>query len=141
MFANRFTALHPEKVLAAASGSPGGWPIAPITSFEGVALPYPAGLSGLSESVGQAFDSLAYVQVPQLVVMGDLDENHSLDFSDGWEKDSAQLFDSLFGDTPFKRWNHIRMIYEEMGANAEFLLVEGVGHDRKSLQKYTTDFF
>lgn len=28
MFANRFTALHPERVKAAAIGAPGGWPIA-----------------------------------------------------------------------------------------------------------------
>ncbi|MEM7346107.1 MAG: hypothetical protein AAF485_17855, partial [Chloroflexota bacterium] len=39
MFANRFAALHPERVKAVAAGSPGGWPIAPVAEFEGVMLP------------------------------------------------------------------------------------------------------
>lgn len=30
MFTNRFTMLHPKRVLAAAVGLPGGWPIAPV---------------------------------------------------------------------------------------------------------------
>lgn len=41
MFANRFTALHPNRVMAAAAGAPGGWPIAPVDSVAGEALPYP----------------------------------------------------------------------------------------------------
>jgi len=141
MFANRFTALHPDKVLAAASGSPGGWPIAPISSFKGQDLPYPAGISDLLDLTGAAFDSLGYAQVPQLIVMGALDENDSLDFTDGWEIEAAQRVDSLFGETPLERWAEIKEIYNKSGANASFLLVDGVGHDRKKLQVHSTEFF
>ena len=35
MFVNRFTVLHPDRVLAAAVGSPGGWPIAPVSEWQG----------------------------------------------------------------------------------------------------------
>ena len=35
MFANRFAVLHPERVKAVSAGAPGGWPIAPLTSFNG----------------------------------------------------------------------------------------------------------
>ena len=45
MFANRFTALHPDRVMAVASGSPGGWPIAPAAEHQGERLPYPAGVA------------------------------------------------------------------------------------------------
>jgi hypothetical protein len=38
-FANRFAVLHPDRVLAAAVGSPGGWPIAPVAHARGEALP------------------------------------------------------------------------------------------------------
>jgi dienelactone hydrolase len=33
MFVNRFTFLHPKRVKAAVIGSPGGWAIAPVASF------------------------------------------------------------------------------------------------------------
>ena len=47
MFANRFIALHPEKVRAATIGAPGGWPISPVTEYKGVELYYPIGIADL----------------------------------------------------------------------------------------------
>ena len=38
MFTNRFTFLHPERIKAAAIGSPGGWAMAPIDSWKDTAL-------------------------------------------------------------------------------------------------------
>ena len=35
MFVNRFTLLHPDRVLAVVVGSPGGWPIAPVKRWLG----------------------------------------------------------------------------------------------------------
>jgi hypothetical protein len=56
MFANRFTALHPERVKAAAIGAPGGWPIVPVAEYEGVELNYPIGIADLFQLVGYSFD-------------------------------------------------------------------------------------
>ncbi len=141
MFANRFTALHPERVKAAAFGSPGGWPIAPATTVGTDPLPYPLGVSDLEELVGRDFDQSAFASVPQLVVMGSLDDNDSLDFRDGYSEDQAALADRLFGSDPRSRWDDSQRLYGAIGAQAKFLLVEGVGHDRKKLQPHTTEFF
>lgn len=141
MFANRFAALHPKRVKAVAAGSPGGWPIAPVTHWSGEALPYPAGVADLEALTGQPFDLPAYQAVPQLIVMGDLDDNDSLDFRDGWDEVSAALVDRLFGADPLSRWRQAETLYRAAGANARFVLVEGVGHDRKKLQEHTTRFF
>jgi pimeloyl-ACP methyl ester carboxylesterase len=141
MFANRFTILHPDLVKAATIGSPGGWPIAPISSFDGEPLPYPAGVVDLESLTGIPFDSEAYNAIPQLIYMGSDDVNDSLDFSDGWDESDARLIDRLFGDDPLSRWDDIERIYQEAGTNAQFLLIDGVGHDRKALQDYSTDFF
>jgi len=141
MFANRFTALHPDRVKAVAAGSPGGWPIAPLATYEGETLNYPIGIADLEALTGRAFDLEAYRQVPQLIVMGSLDDNDSLDFGDGWDEDMADLVDRLFGDTPLARWDDAEALYNLAGANAEFLLVEDIGHDRRALQSYSTDFF
>lgn len=64
MFASRFTLLHPERVQAAAIGSPGGWPMAPTGEWNGVKLPYPVGVSDLKELVGKEFDIESLRSVP-----------------------------------------------------------------------------
>ena len=141
MFANRFTLLHPERVKAATIGSPGGWPIAPIATFNGEQLPYPAGIADLEVLTDNSFDSATYNAIPQLIYMGSLDDNDSLDYTDGWDEADAQSVDKLFGADPLARWDDIEKIYQESGTNAQFLLIDGVGHDRKALQKYSTEFF
>jgi hypothetical protein len=49
--------------------------------------------------------------------------------------------DRLFGSDSLSRWDDAESLYRAAGANVEFILVDGVGHDRKKLQRYTTDFF
>jgi hypothetical protein len=141
MFANRFTVLHPDRVKAATIGSPGGWPIAPIASFEGKQLNYPAGVADLETLTGLPFDAEAYNAIPQLIYMGSADDNDSLDFTDGWDEADARVVDDLFGTDPLSRWEDAKSIYLAEGARVEFLLVDGAGHDRKGLQAYSTEFF
>ncbi len=141
MFANRFAILHPDRVLAVSAGSPGGWPIAPIRKYKNNLLPYPAGISDLETLTGKPFDSVAYRAIPQLIYMGSSDDNDSLDFTDGWDKDASSKVDSLFGSDPQRRWSQAEMLYKQSGANAKFILINNVGHNRKELQSYSTDFF
>lgn len=141
MFANRFTLLHPERVKAATIGSPGGFPILPVESYESASLPYPAGIADIEELTGKPFDQETYNRIPQLIYMGALDDNDSLDFIDGWDEDIASVVDTLFGSDPLSRWKEAEAVYLESGANVQFLLIEGVGHDRKALQNYSADFF
>jgi hypothetical protein len=141
MFANRFTILHPERVKAATIGSPGGWPIVPTIQYNGEQLPYPAGVADLDVMTGSPFDFETYTTVPQLIYMGSLDDNDSVDFADGWDESASQLIDTLFGIDPLSRWEDVQAIYRSTGANTEFLLIDGIGHDRKALQTYSTEFF
>lgn len=141
MFANRFTALHPQRVRAVTVGSPGGWPIAPVATEGADALPYPAGVADLATLTGQPFAAASFARVPQYLYMGADDDNDSLDFGDGWDKPAAADVDRLFGDTPLARWKHAEALYARAGANARFELVPGVGHDRKALQERSTAFF
>lgn len=141
MFANRFTALHPDRVRAVSIGSPGGWPIAPVAKQGVEALPYPAGIADLSALIGKPFDAAAFARVPQYLYMGDADDNDSLDFGDGWDPPMAAEVDRMFGTTPLARWKHAEALYAQAGANARFELVPGIGHDRKALQDRSTAFF
>jgi pimeloyl-ACP methyl ester carboxylesterase len=141
MFANRFAVLHPERVAAVAAGAPGGWPVAPLASFNGELLPYPAGVGDLEQLTGKAFAADAYRVLPQLIYMGSQDDNDSVDFRDGWDEQAGKLVDRLFGKDPQSRWKPAEAAYKQAGAKAQFVLVSGVGHDRKALQKYSTEFF
>ena len=141
MFANRFTALHPKRVKAVTAGSPGGWPILPLAEQDGTTFNYPIGIADLEALAGEPFDADAFNQVPQLIYMGSADDNDSLDFSDGWEPEMAAIVDKLFGKTPLARWDNAESIYASTGANAQFLLIDGVGHERRALQDHSTTFF
>lgn len=141
MFANRFAALHPSQVRAAAVGSPGGWPIVPATAHADEPLAYPAGVADLEFLTGAPFDAAAFNQVPQLIFMGALDGNDSVDFRDGWDEAAAVQLDRLFGTDPLARWPQAEKLYRNAGSRATFVLVDGVGHDRPALQDLGTEFF
>jgi dienelactone hydrolase len=141
MFANRFAVLHPDRVLAVAAGAPGGWPIVPVAVDGDLKLPYPAGIADLDSLTGKPFDLETYRKVPQLIYAGDQDDNDSLDFQDGWEKEAAEPIQKQFGDTPLARWKHAERLFTQSGANAQFVLVKGVGHNRRQLQYLATEFF
>ena len=46
----------------------------------------------------------------------------------------------LFGDDPMSRWEDALEIYETSGTKVRFLLLNGIGYDRKALQHYSTEF-
>lgn len=122
MFANRFTIIHPDRILAAAIGSPGGWPIAPLAEWQGNALNYPLGVNNLQELTGQLFDLETYRAVTQLFFMGDQDGD------DAVNAENLQYLSDMFGATPVERWPYAEEIYRAAGANVEFRLVPGIGH-------------
>ncbi len=128
MFANRFTLLHPEKVTAAAVGSPGGWPIAPVEAYEGESLLYPVGMADLPALVSERMNLKAFTEVPQYFFIGGEDNNDSVPYEDSFDPPAANQVNRLFGDTPLLRWPHAEALYESIGANSRFEVYPGVGH-------------
>ncbi|MEZ5428645.1 MAG: hypothetical protein R2747_20530 [Pyrinomonadaceae bacterium] len=143
MFVNRFTFLHPERVRAAAIGSPGGWPIAPVATFEKKNLRYPVGVADLKEVAGEELNLKELRKVPLFVFMGDKDDNDSLTYRDGYEEEDEKLVFELFGKTPVERWEMSRKLYQDQKLNATFKLYEGVAHTmskemREDILKFLT---
>jgi hypothetical protein len=113
MFVSRFVTMHSDRVRVAAIGSPGGWPIAPVISWDGETLRYPVGVADLAELTGEELDLAASMEVPQLLYLGSQDDNDSVPYSDGYDPvDRDQVF-SLFGDSPVARWPVAESIYRE----------------------------
>jgi len=142
MFANRFTFLHPDRVKAAAIGSPGGWPIAPVASFKEKTLRYPIGVADLKKIAGKSLNLESLRKVPMFVFLGDKDDNDSVVFGDSYDEEDRELILPLFGQKPVDRWETIRQLYKEAGLNAEFKLYADVGHTiNTQMQRDIVAFF
>jgi dienelactone hydrolase len=128
MFVNRFALLHPDAVRAVACGAPGGWPIAPLGAYRGMALSYPVGIADLPQLAGQALDLDAFKTLAQFFFIGADDGNDSLMYTDGYDVEQKETVFALFGDTPAGRFAAAEALYREIGANARFTVYRGVGH-------------
>ncbi len=111
MFTNRFTVLHPELVLAAAVGSPGGWPIAPVAVEQGHKLRYPVGIFDVKRLTGHAVNLEALRRVRFLFFLGDADTNDSVQMRDSFSEADARLVNRRFGETLIKRWGAAESLY------------------------------
>ncbi|MGB5015211.1 MAG: hypothetical protein WBO68_14415 [Pyrinomonadaceae bacterium] len=128
MFTNRFTFLHPDRVKAAAIGSPGGWPIAPVEKYQDKTLRYPIGVADIKTVAGRKLDLKTLRNVPLFIFLGDKDTNDSVPFGDSYDDIDRELINSLFGSTPVSRWKISEQLYKDAGLNAEFKLYPDVPH-------------
>ncbi len=128
MFVNHFTLLHPERVKAAAIGSPGGWPTVPVSSWQGSDLIYPVGISDLALLTRKDFDLERFQLVPQYLYVGDQDDNDAVSCSDA--DGGGQLVCALFGDPQYiwERFPKAQQIFGSVQARAAFKIYPGVGH-------------
>ncbi len=128
-FANRFTALHPERVRAVTAGGVNGIPLLPESRRGGRALIYPLGVFDFEALSGRSFQREAWLRVPQLIYMGSEDTNDAVAYDDGYSDEERALVHELIGE-PMQpdRWEACRAAYAESGANAVLRTYEGVGH-------------
>lgn len=128
MFTNRFAFLHPERVKAAAIGSPGGWAIAPITTWKGKTLRYPIGVADFKAVSDKKLNMKRLKRLPLFLFLGAEDTNDSVIFRDGYEGEDEKLIFELFGRTPAERWASTQVIYGENLPGATLKLYPKVGH-------------
>ncbi len=135
-FTSRFSLLHPGIIKAAAPGSPGGWPTAPVSSWNipsyGVTtLRYPVGVADVESLTGRPFTLEAYRKVPHYIYVGDIDNNDALD-TRGCTTEERTAICSWLNCDPFPwiadRWPISESIYDFVDADAQFVIYPRVGH-------------
>jgi pimeloyl-ACP methyl ester carboxylesterase len=130
-FTSRFTLLHPDVVRAVAPGSPGGWPLAPVSSWKGVALRYPVGIADLEALTGVPPDLDAFRNVPQYIYVGDLDRNDALD-TRGLPEAEVSAVCALLDCRPepyiSDRWPIAEEIYKSVDSLGQFVVYSDAAH-------------
>lgn len=127
-FVSRFAMLHPERVLAVACGSPGGWPIAPVARMNGNQLDYPVGIGDLESLSGHPVDWPALKSVAWFFFLGEKDNNDSIGNRDSFSAEDENLIRRAFGPELGSRWKEAERMYTVQGLRAEFHLYPGVAH-------------
>jgi hypothetical protein len=128
MFVNRFVFLHPERVKAAAIGSPGGWPLAPVATWKDQKLRYPIGVADWQTVTGASFDLPAVSRVPLFLFLGEKDSNDSVIYRDSYDEEDEKLIMTLFGRTLQERWAVAEVMYRQTLPRSTLRLYAGVGH-------------
>jgi predicted esterase len=128
MFTNRFTIIHPDWIEAAAFGSPGGWAMAPIDSWNGKPLRYPIGTADFRAVTHRKLDRKQLKKTPMFLFMGSTDTNDSVIYRDSYEQEDQDLIFSLFGKTLRARWTITEAIYRDNLPETTLRLYPGVGH-------------
>jgi len=140
-FVNRFAMLHPERVRAVASGSPGGWPLVPLPALDGMPLPYPIGIGDLDllGIPGMRIERLKGVR--WFFYMGDQDTNDAVPYRDSFSKtDEATIF-QRFGGNPVSRWKIAEQLYVQQGLDARFALYPNEAHSVSPQMKADIEAF
>lgn len=129
-FVNRFTLIHPDRILATAAGGLNGLLMLPVAQLEGKELDYPIGIHDFERQFGQPFDSTSFKRIPQLLFMGELDDNDAIPFEDGYEPAEKELIFSVLGEQmqPL-RWNKCREVYQQEHVNARVITYPQTGHE------------
>ncbi len=142
-FVNRFTAVHPEKVMAAAAGGLNGLLILPVDKLENQPLNFPLGVNDFPALFRKEFDSVAFKNTPQFLFMGELDDNDAIPYEDGYDVDERELVYKLLGrEMQPARWNNCKKVYMQKGVNASIVTFSEIGHEQpESVKEEIVLFF
>jgi hypothetical protein len=142
-FTNRFTAIHPETIKAAAAGGVNGLLILPLANIDESKLDFPLGVNDFQQLFNKQFDSTEFFRTPQFYFMGALDDNDAIPYEDGYDIHERELvFDLLSNEMMPTRWGNCIKIYQDHGVKANFKTYEGIGHEQpKEVKEDILTFF
>lgn len=128
-FVDRFTVLHPERILSVTAGGPNGMTLLPIEEADGHTLDYHIGIANIESLTGEPVDLDSLDQVNQFLYMGGDDTNDTIPFDDAWSDELRDIALEVYGDDMIaERFPRCQEAYREAGIDAQFRVYQGVGH-------------
>lgn len=128
-FANRFTAIHPDRVAGIACGGINAIPILCTPQLGKAKLFYPLGTSDFEKLFGKPFDEAAFQKVPHYIYMGENDTNDAALFDDAYSDSERKTIFKHIGKTMLPdRFQTCEKVYLEHKVNCTFVVYPGIGH-------------
>ena len=129
-FVDRFTFLHPERVLSVTAGGLNGMPLLPRESVGGESLPFHVGIADIESYTGDSVNLDAVDDVNQFLYMGEDDGNDTIPYDDAWtDDDLRQLALDVYGEDMIEdRFVRSQELYAETGVDAQFRVYRDTGH-------------
>jgi len=142
-FANRFTVMHPDQVLAVAAGGLNGLLMLPCDSLQHEFLPYPIGTGDFTEITGREFQQQLFENTPQFYFMGALDDNDALPYDDAFDPNERDQISRLLGEQMLpERWTRCNYIYDSLKVKATIKTYPEVGHKHpEEIKQELVQFF
>lgn len=130
-FAERFTMLHPDMVMAEALGGVAGLIMLPTSTYAGETLNFPIGINDYKSLTGADFDINTWKSIPQLLTMGANDTNDATTWRDCFTQAEAdQTWKVLGKNMVTERWVKTQSIIKELGCNnIQTATYAGIGHE------------
>jgi len=129
-FVDRFTLLHPDRVLSVTAGGLNGMAMLPLEEAKGRTLNFHVGVADVEELTGDPFDPDALDEVNQFLYMGSEDANDTIPYTDAWTSDELrETALSVYGEEMIEdRFPYCQTAYERAGIDAQFRVYDGAGH-------------
>lgn len=130
VFAWRWTMLHPEYVLAAATGG-ALYPMLPLEQWEGESLIYPVGVADFKPYTGKKFNQKAWVKIPIFVANGEMDTNDTFPYEECFAEavERPVLQKVLPGENLFDRREQSLQLLAGLAPNVQTHLYPYTGHE------------
>lgn len=141
-FVDRFTVLHPERVISVTAGGLNGMTILPLSEMKGRTLDYHVGIADVESITGSAVDLDALNDVNQLLYMGSEDGNDTIPYDDAWTSDELrETALAVYGnDMITERFPTCQSAYERAGVTAQFRVYEGAAHTPRPAREDIVEF-
>ncbi|SOC34829.1 hypothetical protein [Ureibacillus acetophenoni] len=141
-FTDRFTALHPDKVKAVASGGTLDDMFLPMAEYKNEKLIFPLGTYDYKEITGESFNLAYHNNVARLVYMGKDDQNNTLPNGDTFGDTERNIMTRLWGVPVLPRAVAKIELYGKSGGKGIFILDKGIKHSySKDVREYLIEFF
>lgn len=129
-FVDRFTVLHPDRVLSVTAGGLNGMALLPLDAANGHTLNYHVGVANVESLTGEPVDLAALDEVNQFLYMGSEDDNDTIPYDDAWTDDELrEIALEVYGDDMIaQRFSRSQEAYQKAGVSAQFRVYDGVGH-------------
>lgn len=141
-FVDRFTVLHPDRVVSVTVGGLNGMAMLPLEEAKGHTLNYHVGIADVEELTGEPVDLDALDEVNQFLYMGAEDDNDTIPYTDAWTSDEMrETALAVYGEDMIEeRFPYCQSAYETAGVQAQFRVYEGVGHTPRPAREDIVEF-